>query len=153
LLFTFWYNRRRFRSDIFHSDRLLEANIPAQDTGDAGLDLVGKVPFDDKLVPCLLVFAQCGCGKNWKTKLREAHPLLWKHYIHFKVPPSNMATIPYCYRGAGGKWDNDLDIVECILIDRLRLTRLLGTRLRLLTRLYPFDDLVDYVLSYDEPLT
>ena len=95
-------------------------------SGDLGIDLVGVIPFNDGAQGHYSIFAQCAArGKDWPQKTLEAHPESNRGIFSFLHNPVNVVFIPACYRQANGKWVNTNDISGCILIDRLRLIRLL----------------------------
>jgi len=56
--------------DIDSEDQFLET-IAAKGTKDLGLDIVGWLPFEDKVGNYLSIFVQCACGKDWNKKLSE----------------------------------------------------------------------------------
>lgn len=123
-----------------------------QDTGDRGLDIMGRVSFGDTAEGKLVLFGQCGCGKDWSEKQLEPHVANWRGYMEFSVPPSSIIFIPYCYRGADGGWHRRLTIKESLLVDRPRLVHLLRTKLTIIERIDPYRDVLARVLEYSEPL-
>lgn len=68
--------------------------ISQQGTQERGLDLVGWIPFDDKVANFLSIFAQCACGKEWYKKINET--TRYHHYIEFhRLKPTHTMFIPY----------------------------------------------------------
>lgn len=53
-------------------------SISNKGTQDLGLDIVGWLPFSDKIGNYISVFGQCACGKDWNKKLGET-----RHYDNF----------------------------------------------------------------------
>ena len=129
-----------------------EDTFDPRDTGDGGLDLAGWVPLGDDAHGRLLLLGQCGCGKKWEEKRLEAHVDNWGGYIYFTAAPNNLVFTPYCFRSADGGWHKHQTAYQTILIDRLRLIRLLQNKLNILDRIHPYTELVDEIIAYSEPL-
>lgn len=149
-----WRKITKLSEDIGESisPQCSEKGFALNDSGDRGLDILGKVSLGDRLPSSLILFGQCGCGKKWEDKQLEAHYINWNRFIHFTVPPNNLVFIPYCFRSADGGWFNHLDVTAGILVDRLRLVHLLQNKLDVLARLHPYDKFVESILEYTEPL-
>jgi len=132
--------------------KLSTSSFEDEDTGDAGLDVVGWLPFagDDTAEGMLAVFCQCACSKKeWVRKQIDSSPASWRNCIPFTVDPSNMMFIPFCFRTPTGAWHRWHDIKQSILVDRLRLMRLLvGKRVNLSKAVI---GLVDSILSETGP--
>lgn len=97
-----------------------------QDTGDGGIDIISWHPMADNRPSNPIAFAQCGCSKtDWTFKQLEASPA--KHYTHFPVkhPWATYYFMPLDLRDADGGWAKDSDIGQAIIVDRLRLIRLI----------------------------
>ncbi len=113
-----------------------ESEFAPHDTGDNGLDVVGWIPISDEARGFLLVFGQCACSyEEWPKKQHSSSASHWRGIIKFLAPPCNMIFIPFCYRRNTGKWYWERRIDETILIDRLRLIKLLRTSNRTLKEL------------------
>ncbi len=97
--------------------------------GDLGLDVVGYQPFKDQAQGKLIIFGQCAAGKeNWKNKTMDAHYYSrFRSYITFACPPINMVFTPACFRDTDKDWYEDRPVMECLLVDRLRLCHMLGS--------------------------
>jgi hypothetical protein len=132
-----------------------EINFPPQNTGDGGLDLVAWVPPEDGLSSNLIVTGQCACTSEWVTKQHSSGANVWRDRIAFKATPTNVAFIPFLFRSTDGTWHNDDYIHDSVLIDRLRLMRLLRDRkneINTVFRSCPAHRIVEQVLEYEEPV-
>lgn len=100
------------------------AKEPAQ--GDGGLDVIGLVPFRDGASGAFAVFGQSAAREiYWPKKVLEAHPLNFNSLINFTHPPVNMVFIPLCYRDSNGEWVSTKSVSQSVLLDRVRLCKLL----------------------------
>jgi hypothetical protein len=105
----------------------LEAIEEQETSGDAGLDLVGLLNLADKSRGHVAMFGQCAAQQNgWPQKTLEASPERMKSLIGFSHPPSNVMFMPLFYRKAAGTWVNQMHAGGCILMDRLRILKLLA---------------------------
>lgn len=82
------------------SDMKVEINSPAflqistRGTQEKGLDIVGWIPFSDKVANFLSIFVQCACGKDWHGKLGETGR--YNRYFNFHVlNPTHAMFLPY----------------------------------------------------------
>jgi len=102
-------------------------NIGDKDTGDGGLDIVAwRALPDDNSPGNLICFAQCACSPDeWEGKLFDAHIDKWRHIIDFVHFPANIMFIPLCFRSSNGDWFNKSEIRSSIVLDRLRICKLL----------------------------
>lgn len=84
-----------------------------------GLDIIGWVPFKDKVPNLLTILGQCACGKEWYNKKGETKR--YEQYYRFKgQKPIHSMFIPY------GLIKNDSsfyqsDEVDCLLFERFRI--------------------------------
>jgi hypothetical protein len=98
-------------------------------SGDAGLDLVAVHPFNDSASGHHAILGQCASRETeWPAKRFEAHPLALGAYFHILHGPENVVFIPGCFRNATGEWVASAKTTGCLLVDRLRLLRLLDER-------------------------
>ncbi|MBT9096460.1 hypothetical protein KFZ76_01895 [Methylovulum psychrotolerans] len=101
----------------------------AGSSGDAGLDLVAVVNFDDGAATSYALLAQCGAQETgWPQKTLAAHALRFRSY--FQMPfdyPSVMFT-PVCYRTATGEWTDNQAATGVLLLDRGRILSLLDAQ-------------------------
>ncbi len=108
--------------------KIKKSEFPSRDVGDAGLDIVAYYPFNDGAPNLLSVFAQCGCTPEWIEKQHSSSSQRWNSILTLDVFPQNLVFIPFCLRDTGGGWHRPSDIGQAVMIDRLRLLRLLGER-------------------------
>ncbi len=116
-----------------------ESDFAANNNGDNGLDVVGWIPMGDDVGGFIIVFGQCSCSdEEWPKKQASSSPAHWRKTIKFLAPPNNMIFIPFCYRRDKGEWHREITIDDTIVIDRLRLVKLLETSYHSLKNL-PFE--------------
>ena len=104
-------------------------NLPddPRNTGDSGIDLVGIVNFQDGVTSNYVILGQCAAQEqNWPQKRLESHPISLKHLFHQQVAHSNVVFIPVCYRQSSGKWFDIKHANDILLLDRLRILRLIN---------------------------
>jgi len=109
---------------------VIERNILQETgTGDGGLDLVAYLSFEDPARGSLALFGQCAAQQyDWPKKVLEAHPLRFSSWLSFCHSPGNIVFIPLCYRQANGEWVKNSPSNGCVLLDRLRICKLLRGR-------------------------
>ena len=95
-------------------------------SGDAGLDLVGVIHFDDKAASNFAMFGQCAAReKDWIYKTLEASPINLRGFFNFLIDPYNITCIPLCYRQATDEWPSINNTSGTLLLDRHRILYLL----------------------------
>jgi hypothetical protein len=123
---TLFEKMKAIAEDIRCTANFKERDFRTNDRGDGGIDLIAWHPMTDKRTGIPIAFAQCGCSKDdWTFKQLEASPS--KHYSHFPVM-HRWATyyfLPLDLRHADGGWACESDIGEAIIVDRLRMLRLI----------------------------
>jgi len=67
--------------------------IPVRNTQERGLDIIGWIPFKDKIPNMLLLLCQCACGKDWSRKQYDTQR--FKEYFHFDKTPIHAMFVPY----------------------------------------------------------
>lgn len=98
-------------------------------SGDYGVDLVSVHQFVDGAKGSLAIFGQCGAQEtDWPSKTLEAHPIAYRGLFNCLHEPANLMFIPVSYRDTSGGWVADHKTSGCLLIDRLRILRLLEQR-------------------------
>ena len=97
-------------------------------SGDGGLDIVAWVPLGDSNTHRLVVFGQCACTDEWKTKQHSSSAHAWRQRINLAVDSNNVVFIPHCLRRQDGSW-YDQEPIVCIMIDRLRYVHLMKDKL------------------------
>lgn len=140
----------KLASDI--SERLLldEDELNAGDHGDAGADIVAWVAVGDTNKSRLIVLAQATCQFDWTGKQHQSGANAWRPLMTFAAEPANVLLIPYCYRKGDGTWHVNHTIQNTILVDRLRLIRILDAS-HVLTN--SAKEVVTEALAFREPLT
>lgn len=99
-------------------------NLSELISGDGGLDVIAYFPFDDLARGFPVWLGQCASkGENWKDKKSQAQNITG--IIRFTYPPGNLLFIPACFRSPSGEWFNNIDVMGCVLLDRLRICNLL----------------------------
>lgn len=97
--------------------------------GDAGLDIVGFVNFNDGAKTSYALLGQCGAQETgWPKKTLEAHSMRYRCYYHLLFEWPGVMFTPVCYRDASGDWLDPQAATGIILIDRVRLMKLLATQ-------------------------
>lgn len=134
-------------------ERLANADelLSTTHSGDGGLDIVGWFETNDNTPGKLLVFGQCACTEKWDEKLHSSGYKKWKSFIDLSIEPVNAIFIPYFFRDSGGKWYEKHRIQMSLLVDRLRIMKLLQTVENPL-RVLPSEirHLIDRTLSFVE---
>jgi len=73
---------------------------------DDALDLVAWKDFADKKPSKILMFGQCGAGRNWTDKLGELQPgVFWKQWLAGLVSPLPIRSFFTPYRVQQHRWD------------------------------------------------
>lgn len=73
---------------------------------DDALDLVAWKDFADKKPSKVLMFGQCGAGRNWTDKLGELQPeVFWKQWLIGPVSPLPIRSFFTPYRVQQNMWD------------------------------------------------
>lgn len=103
-----------------------ENQFDPRNTGDGGLDIVAWHPLGDATRGYLpIAFAQCGCSPgDWEHKQFEASPVNMDHKIQLQHPASNFYIMPHDMRNLNGGWERGDHIGKVILLDRLRIIKL-----------------------------
>ena len=148
---TLWEKINALAGDLQEQVRADESDFPLENRGDKGLDLVAWIPLGDDVGSLPIVFGQCACSlQDWSTKQSSSSAAAWSRTISPLAPPSNMAFIPHCFRRTGGEWYKSTDIHESVLIDRLRLLRLLGDSYDLIEN-SPSNIMVEEAIAHHQP--
>ena len=119
---------RRLAADL--GGELTEAgeSVSPYSSGDGGLDVVGWPRLAPPNTKLPVIFAQCACGDHWIGKQYEVQPSTWQPRmdVTFRIVP--VTVIPYAFRNEEGGWHRPFEIMDGVLVDRLRFLRLLRTR-------------------------
>ncbi|MBL4955207.1 hypothetical protein JK635_23995, partial [Neobacillus sp. YIM B02564] len=98
----------------------------AGSSGDAGLDLVAVVDFDDGASNSYALLGQCGAQeKDWPKKKLEAHSMNYRNFFHMQLDYMGIMFTPVCYRMANGEWTDNQNANGVLLADRVRILKLL----------------------------
>jgi len=116
-----------------------------------GLDLIGWLPFQDKVGNLLVILSQCACGKEWYKKLTESRRYE-KYYKFYCNKPVHLMFIPYSLINY-----QDLDFYQA---DELSVDTLLFERKRILNYIHDstffnsFDSkkIVEKCIAYEEDI-
>lgn len=96
-------------------------------SGDAGLDLVAIVDFDDGAANAFALLGQCGAQEiGWPKKTLEAHPLRYRNFFHMQVDHPGVMFTPVCFRTSDGEWYDNQAANGIYLADRGRILQLIG---------------------------
>ncbi len=115
---------QKLASDLQDPPNIVSIN-KEQISGDGGLDIAGYIQFMDGARGALAFFGQCTAQDEWHKKSLEAHPHKFKAWIQFTCDPLNILFIPFLDRDTSGGWIKDGHASGVVLIDRLRLWKLL----------------------------
>lgn len=123
---TLFKKLQEITKDIRGKECFEERDFNARDTGDGGLDIISWHPMSDNRPGIPIAFAQCGCSvSDWTHKQLEASPEKLGTLIHVKHPWATYYFMPLDLRAADGGWARESDIGKTIIVDRLRLVRLI----------------------------
>jgi hypothetical protein len=95
------------------------ANI--QGNQERGLDLIAWLPFKDRVPNMISILVQCSCGKEWYTKQHETRRFSSAYYNFYRQMPIHAMCIPYALIKNEGEFYLSDEIIECLIIDRIRL--------------------------------
>lgn len=98
-------------------------------SGDAGLDLVAFLNFDDGAKTSYAVLGQCGAQETgWPKKTLEAHAMRYRGYYQLLFDFPGVMFTPVCYRSADGDWWDIQAATGVLLLDRIRIMKLLDVQ-------------------------
>ena len=147
---TLWDKINRLAADLYEGVKVKETSVSPNNTGDEGLDLVAWIPIGDEREGMLIVFGQCACTDKWVSKQNSSGAVEWRQKMSFKVEPSNFVFIPFFFRRTDGSW-HEAHKISSILIDRLRLIRLLKEKFSFLESL-PTATIVENAIQQRQPI-
>jgi hypothetical protein len=100
-------------------------------SGDAGLDLVAIVNFDDGAATSFALLGQCGAQETaWPQKTLQAHSINYQNFFQIQFNYPGVMFTPVCYRTADGEWMDNQSANGILLIDRERILKLLDLQNR-----------------------
>ncbi len=123
---TLWEKVSKLATDLRVKLIADQAEVEAK-AGDNGLDAVAWFATGDDAPTVMSVFAQCACGKGWRTKQHEASEARWVSVFAFRSPVVNMTLIPYSFRRPDGLWQCDTHVERGVLFDRERIVAALAS--------------------------
>jgi len=95
-------------------------------SGDAGIDLVGSINFDDGAAVHYAILGQCGAQEtNWPAKRLEAHSLNLRSFFTIQFDYPSVMFTPVCYRNSTGEWVDNKHTNGVLMADRGRILNLL----------------------------
>jgi hypothetical protein len=101
-----------------------EGEISVYNKGDRGLDIVGRVTFDDNLSHFPVFFGQCACSpEQWKPKQMSISKEVWDSLLSLNNYPTRMMFIPQSFRNSVGQWQDRHSIMQSVLVDRHRILK------------------------------
>ncbi|WP_366911888.1 hypothetical protein [Ferrovum sp.] len=96
-------------------------------SGDAGLDLVAIIDFEDNAAINYALFGQSGAQETgWPNKTLEAHAFRYRNYFHMQFDYPGLMFTPVLYRDSQGAWVDNQATNGILLIDRQRMLKLLS---------------------------
>lgn len=95
-------------------------------SGDAGLDLIGYFPLDDRAKGNPLYTAQCAAYETgWEAKIGQGDARLFQTLSDgYAADPAYLFMIPNFYRENSGDWDETLLLKRACIFDRARICQL-----------------------------
>jgi hypothetical protein len=119
--------------------------------GDASLDWVAFLSFNDNVPHQPVFFAQCACGSNWIDKQHEAQQGRWQRFLHVRQSIQYIHFVPRSFRRDTLKWQRgSLISDDLVVIDRYRLIHLMRSESEIVTTLLtPYADLIAQKNSMD----
>jgi hypothetical protein len=95
-------------------------------SGDAGLDIVAVVNFDDGASISYALLGQCGAQETgWPKKTLEAHPIKFRHLFNMPFDYPSVMFTPVCFRASNGEWVDNQCTNGVLMVDRERILKLL----------------------------
>jgi hypothetical protein len=114
-------------NDIRGNPDITMDDFKPNNTGDGGIDLIAWHPMGDERPGIPISFAQCGCSTHdWTFKQAEASPFLHKNHFRVMHEWATYYFMPVDLREFNGRWAYKSKIGSVIIVDRLRMLRLVG---------------------------
>jgi hypothetical protein len=112
---------RQLAKDMNLTVREIEIkSISPHNCQEKGLDLIGWIPFHDKIPNFLSILGQCACGKDWTEKQLETDR--YENYFDFyKNKPIHSIFIPYDLNTSTNSFFQTGDICKVLVFDRRRI--------------------------------
>ncbi len=111
----------------FMNIRMDEGEIDnnVQGNQERGLDLIGWIPFQDKIPNLVSILGQCACGNDWYKKQGETRRYENAYFRFYKNPPIHTMFIPYALGKSTTSFFQS-DEVDCFLFERFRIMEYIG---------------------------
>ena len=104
--------------NIRFNQKEIEDNVRGNQ--ERGLDIVGWIPYNDKIPNFVSILGQCACGKEWYKKQGETRRYENAYYNFYRNKPIHAMFIPYALiRDSSSFYQSDE--VDCLLFERLRI--------------------------------
>lgn len=100
-----------------------ESDFPKTSSGDGGLDIVSWFNFKDRRNGIPVYAVQCKCSSEWVNAASPSSNL--EGIINLDHSPFNLFFIPFAYQNGVGNWFQKHQVKGKVVIDRLRICRLL----------------------------
>jgi len=101
-----------------------EKDFAPTNNGDAGIDLVAWIPFNDNESAFLSLFGQCTCRSDWENKQHETDYETLRTIFRLHAKNSNALFVPYFLRDNSGCFYEMVNI-RSIIFDRPRILQFL----------------------------
>lgn len=86
-----------------------------------GLDVIGWIPFNDRIPNMLVIIVQCACGKDWYKKQNETERYE-NYYRFYRLKPVHTMFIPYALaKDHSGFFQRDELAPDKLLFERGRI--------------------------------
>lgn len=99
------------------------SKINKHNHGDGGLDLVGVRLMGDDRKSIPVIFGQCACSYDqWSAKQQSISDRQWEKYLHiWETSIQTYIFIPIWNINSEKKYEDDLELSRCVIIDRQRI--------------------------------
>lgn len=99
------------------------SKINKHNHGDGGLDLVGVRLMGDDRKSIPVIFGQCACSYDqWSAKQQSISDRQWEKYLHiWETSIQTYIFIPIWNMNSEKKYEDDLELSRCVIIDRQRI--------------------------------
>lgn len=104
--------------NVFVNDSIIDKNVNG--IQERGLDLIGWIPFNDKVANMIVLYCQCACGKEWFKNQGETKRYENSYYPFFKQKPINTMFIPYALIENDNSFFQE-DEIDSLLFERHRI--------------------------------
>lgn len=90
-------------------------------TNERGLDVIGWIPFKDKIPNLITILVQCACGDDWYKKQSETKRYENAYYNFYRLPPIHSMFIPYALGKNSSEFYQSDEIDNKLLFERKRI--------------------------------